>query len=497
MSTLVPNAVSILSAVLKRDGFRNVDLFDTTFYESPAESKDQNRARMGQVRPFDFNERNVSLKKANMDEDFVAKVEEFQPDLIAASIVEDTHQIFCHFMSLVEDKNIPTLVGGVFPSSAPEKFSRMDSVHFICRGEGEGALLDLCNAFEEGKDPSHIQNLWIKKDGEVVERNPIRSALNVNELPIQDIAIFEPVSLFRPMMGRIYRMAPLETQRGCPNHCAFCNSPGKNELYRVENAGNFFRKRSVQNLRDEIAYLIKEFDIEYFFIITDTFLAMSERGFDEFCEMYSDFNIPFFMNTRPETITEYRAKKLKEINCNRVNIGVEHGNREFRAKVVGRKHENDVAIKAFAMMSDAGISTVANNIIGYPDETRDLVFDSILLARQLKSNDINAFTFAPYQGTKLRALCERKGYVEPEALTHIYTKDSMLKMPSMSKSEIRGLMKTFVLYARLPKTMWKEIRSAEEDTPEGREKYDKLMHFYQTSYSSSTLGADYICFPPA
>ena len=34
MSTLVPNAISILSAVLKVDGFKNLDLFDTTFYDT-------------------------------------------------------------------------------------------------------------------------------------------------------------------------------------------------------------------------------------------------------------------------------------------------------------------------------------------------------------------------------------------------------------------------------------------------------------------------------
>ena len=31
MSTLVPNAISILSATLKHSGFKNIDLFDTTF----------------------------------------------------------------------------------------------------------------------------------------------------------------------------------------------------------------------------------------------------------------------------------------------------------------------------------------------------------------------------------------------------------------------------------------------------------------------------------
>ena len=34
MRTLVPNAISILVAALKRAGFKNIDLFDTTFYQA-------------------------------------------------------------------------------------------------------------------------------------------------------------------------------------------------------------------------------------------------------------------------------------------------------------------------------------------------------------------------------------------------------------------------------------------------------------------------------
>ena len=82
--------------------------------------------------------------------------------------------------------------------------------------------------------------------------------------------------------------------------------------------------------------------------------------------------------------------------------------KSFRADVVGRNYKNEFAIKAFNLMFDAGISTVANSIVGYPDETRELVFDTIELARKLKCDDLNAFTFAPYHGTNLRLLCEDK-----------------------------------------------------------------------------------------
>ena len=78
MSTLVPNAISILTATLKQAGFNNIDLFDTTFYQSDYQSdglsKDEDRVKVGQVQPFNFDERDIQLKSTDMYKDFINKV---------------------------------------------------------------------------------------------------------------------------------------------------------------------------------------------------------------------------------------------------------------------------------------------------------------------------------------------------------------------------------------------------------------------------------------
>ena len=491
MSTLVPNGIAILVAWLKRDGFKNIDLFDTTFYESDSISKDQDRVEVGQVQPFNYADRGVKLKTTNMYEDFVKKVYEFQPDIIMASILEDTYKIFIKFMEKIKNKKIPCLAGGQFASSAPEKVIALDFVDYVCRGEGEETLTDLCNALENGTGTVKIPNLWVKKDGMVIAKNKVRQALDVNKLPTQDLSIFEDMSLFRPMKGKIYKMAPVETQRGCPYACRFCNSPEKNEFYEAQKAGRFFRKREMKHLYTELKELVSKYGIEYIFFVTDTFLAMSEKEFDEFCEIYSEFKLPFYMHTRPETVTERRVKKLKEVNCDRVNIGVEHGNYKFRTDVVGRSYKNETAIRSFDIMYNGGISTVSNNILGYPDETRELIFDTIKLVRKLKCTDINAFTFTPYHGTSLRGLCERKNYLAKDTLADgYYVHDSLLTMPSITKEEIRGLMKTFVLYARLPRSYWNDIKISEVETEEGRNKYKELMTLFRKEYAHAPLASE-------
>ena len=63
-------------------------------------------------------------------------------------------------------------------------------------------------------------------------------------------------------------------------------------------------------------------------------------------------------------------------------------------------------------------------------------------------------------------------------------------MPSISKEEIKGLMKTFVLYARLPRSYWKEIKLAEAETDEGNQKYFELMNLFQKEYKQNSLAVD-------
>ena len=78
MSTLIPNGISILSAVLKKDGFNNIQLFDPTFYQTPevtraqkkGKSRYEAREKMGQVKPFDYKDRGIELKKSDMFHDF-------------------------------------------------------------------------------------------------------------------------------------------------------------------------------------------------------------------------------------------------------------------------------------------------------------------------------------------------------------------------------------------------------------------------------------------
>ena len=71
-----------------------------------------------------------------------------------------------------------------------------------------------------------------------------------------------------------------------------------------------FIEKSIERMKKELDFLVKKYDPNLIYFVVDTFLAMSNREFDEMKELYSDYKIPFWMNTRAETINEYRAAGL-------------------------------------------------------------------------------------------------------------------------------------------------------------------------------------------
>lgn len=128
------------------------------------------------------------------------------------------------------------------------------------------------------------------------------------------------------------------------------------------------------------------------------------------------------------------------------------------------------------------IPVTVNNIIGFPYETRELIFDTIKLNRQIKSDTTNAYAFVPYHGTPLHKLCMEKGYISNHTQTRYLTKDTVLDMPQLSMGEIRGLMKTFCLYIKFPKSEWNKIKIAEKEDEEGNRIFDELRKIYLEKY---------------
>ena len=181
--------------------------------------------------------------------------------------------------------------------------------------------------------------------------------------------------------------------------------------------------------------------------------------------MYKDIKLPFWCQTRIETITYEKFKKLKDVGLHRITFGMEHGNEKFRREVVKRAYSNELAIKLMKIPEELDITYSVNNIIGFPGETRELAFDTIELNRHFNSDSLSCSVFVPFHGTELREVAEKQGLVDKEYIfsTSNASDEGVLDMPQWSRKEVAKLRNVFTMYVKFPKNRWPEIKKAEDD----------------------------------
>ncbi|MBI5197155.1 MAG: B12-binding domain-containing radical SAM protein [Nitrospirae bacterium] len=473
---MLPPSIGILHSCLLREG-HTVALFDTTSYTNwmGGFASDKCKEANLNVRPFDDQLLRQNEKLLSPTEDFRKVVRSFSPDLIAFSLTEDCYPNALELLRALDADRPPVVVGGVFPTFAPELTLRKSEglIDFVLIGEGEHSLPVFCKKLQRGQDLSQVEGIWFLKQDGSVHAGQLPKVVDVNDVPLPNYDFFEESRFYRPMQGKVWRMFPIETHRGCPYTCAYCNSPSQNVIYR-ETEQRFFRKKKISLVREELLYCINQYKADSFYFWADTFLAWSTHEFEEFCDMYSEIRLPFWVQTRPETITRDRFKRLKEVGLLRAAFGVEHGNPGFREEILSRKVSNDVIVKNINILHELGIPFSVNNIMGFPRETRELAFDTIELNRHIYSDGMNAYSFTPFHGVPLRPLAEELGYVQKGDIARSLTKPTMLRMPHWSKEEIEGLRRCFVLYVKLPKSRWHEVEPAEKLTPEGDRIWEEL-----------------------
>lgn len=484
-------AVGLFTAILKGKGY-DVNLFDCTPYLQEGEFIEESlpvvRAnKLLNSRKFDAKAVFGEFKK-DIKGDYSKKLDQFKPHaVIFSTLVEDAWPQAKVLLEILSNySHIKSLIGGIFTTMAPEVVIKNPNVQQIVIGEGEEVVLEFCECVRKEIQTSNIKGTWAK-DVEIF-KNPPRQLVDINKV-IPDFSLFDERRFYRPLGDRIWKTFPLETYRGCPNKCTFCNSPSQREIAKRNNQGNFLRRKHIDELRKHIDVIVERYSPEFFYINDDAFMARPKSEILEFADMYQDVKIPFWFQTRFENVSIEKLERLAEVGCYRISFGLEHGNDEFRRKRLGRRLANSMFIQKAKIVEKVGIPYTINMIVGFPYETRELLMDSVRLCRAIGNYDsLSVNVFVPYHGTILRDVAIKEGWLNPEAQTTSVIAKSMLKMPKpfLNGEEILGLQRVFPLYAKMPESRYPEIRRAEVFDEEG----DSIFNILSDEYNKMVYGAD-------
>jgi len=139
-------------------------------------------------------------------------------------------------------------------------------------------------------------------------------------------------------------------------------------------------------------------------------------------------------------------------------------------------------LESLDLLKKSGLRVSANNIIGFPTETRENIFETIEFNRKINVPGVMVSLYNPYKGTALREYCDEEGLMQKNAHAGDYRSETILNMPQISREELLGLQRTFPLYVRFPKSEWPKIKKCEGNGQEAETLYKELSREYTEKY---------------
>jgi anaerobic magnesium-protoporphyrin IX monomethyl ester cyclase len=417
-------AIEYLSAVLKQHGHETAlvfesFLFDTNYLYIPAIYQWSNR-------PAKVADRILREK----------------PDLVAFSVVSDYYQWACAVAEELKSKSsVPAVFGGIHVTALPAKVLSKPFVDYVVIGEAEYALLDLVNALESGGDTSEIPNVWSKSNGSFIQNPPRPPIADLNALPFPDKSVFtEKVPIYK----EIYYVL---TSRGCPYACTYCCN---NILHRLYGGRKYLRKRSPQNVIDELKHALKKYPFKMVFFVDDDFISNKE-WLKEFLELYKrEIRTIFRCIGSARHIDEELASMLADAGCRRIQIGIQTWNEELKRKVCHRNETNEQVIAACNAVKQAGIYLDVDHIFGLPMHRQEDYIEAVRQYARVRPDHINCFWMRYYPGTQIIDIARRENLLSDKDIEAIDEGIERNYFRGGSVKDIKPLAQVQTLFTLIP-----------------------------------------------
>jgi len=383
-----PIGIMSLSAVLKREG-HECFLFDQANPETP-------------------------------NEIILEEIRRLSPRLVGLSFLSTTSYPYAKLLARqirAAEPQVRLAFGGVFATLNADRVKRQcPEVDFVCRGDGEQLILDLLERME---DPSEVAGLTWSKDGQVVQNMDRTLDRDLDQWPFPDreslpLDFVESMPLDVPAVLSLDRFTTMQTSRGCPWPCVFCDIP-------VFSEGKW-RSRSPEHVVAELEHLqASGYGSVYF--VDDHFLLQPKR-IEAICQGINerDVQVEWGCEGRVDSVCQHLFPAMAKAHCRTLMLGIESGSQ----KVLDRLKKEQTLAEVETTVTNAkaaGIEIVHGFfVVGTPDETVEDVRATFDFASRLALDTFGFNRLCVYRGTPLWKEYEERGLVNEERDWYKYFK---------------------------------------------------------------------------
>jgi radical SAM superfamily enzyme YgiQ (UPF0313 family) len=386
---------------------------DPQFYALPAKT----RAKNGNIRimgfpPIGIMSLSSVIKRAGHEcimfdqanpetpnEVIIEEIKKKKPAMVGLSFLSTTSYPYAKILARAiraTDSKVKLAFGGVFASlNAALVKQQCPEVDFVCRGDGEQLILDLLERME---DPSTVASLTWAKDGKVMN-NPNRPPeRNLDQWPFPDreslkLDFVESMPLDVPAVLSMERFTTMQTSRGCPWSCVFCDIP-------IFNEGKW-RSRSPQHVTEEFKQLQAQGYGSVYFV--DDHFLLQPRRIEAICKGINDngINIQWGCEGRVDSVAQHLFPAMAKAHCRTLMFGLESGSQKILDRVKKEQTLEEITT-AVTNAKKAGIEIVHGFfVVGNPDETVEDMKATFDFAAKLPLDTFGFNRLCVYRGTPL------------------------------------------------------------------------------------------------
>jgi anaerobic magnesium-protoporphyrin IX monomethyl ester cyclase len=365
-----PLGILSLAAYLRRESDVQVDIFDLTFHKNP----------------FDYLRDGLSAQRY---------------DMVGVSVMTSMVRDAEHASAIARQTDPQALViwGGPHATVLPAASLALPDVDAVAIGEAEETLLELV---QQGGDPTDVAGIWHKTaDGSIVQNPPRPLIRDLSSLPwpardLVDMRTYARAWYSLTAADPTLLGTSVITSRGCPYGCTYCQ-PTLRYLF-----GKKVRRRSVDDVLDELVHLKEVYDLNAFMFEDDTFI-IHRPWVKEFSAGLKEMNLGFRWgcNVRADLTTRDLLQPMVEAGLVQINVGIESGTQRILDQIYDKRITIEDVRRAVDIAKSLGLKVGGYFMIGAPTEREEEIENTIRFAAQLPIDEAAFNITTPLPGTYL------------------------------------------------------------------------------------------------
>jgi len=389
------------------------------------------------------------------------RIKRFDPDILGLQCYTFDLKFVNDSLIAAKKSNpgIVTVVGGPHPSALPDEMMRLfqKSLDFAFIGEAETGLPKLLTALKDKKNRYDDIPGLVWRDAGTIRQNDPFFIEDLDSLGMPAWDLIHPEKYPEAQHGAFFKnfpIAPIMVTRGCPYPCTFC--AGKIV------SGKKIRKRSAQNVLDEITHLNKDYGIKEFHIVDDNFTFDTKYAKDLLRKLKElDLGMSWAVpnGVRMDTLDDELLALMKDTGLYLISLGIESSS----ARVLRNMKKGLTIAKirdCVKRINNAGIDVAGFFIVGYPGETAASILKTIKLSTELKLVRANFFTYLPFPGSESYAKLKDSGELDGIDWDHFYFMNATYVPKGMTKRQLKWLQRlAFARFYLRPRIIFYQLKS--------------------------------------